>query len=177
MVKSLYNLDKTSNDWSTAEWIVDRMFAEMLQAVPMIGNGQRNIRVLEPTPGEGAMLSHLKVKFALWDGIVYKAAKGDFFDMPVQKVDVAFVNPPFTPTKYMMEIMGRVFSFEPKVVVAVMPWLALVNSTRRMQNFIDKGMSKVIALPRRAFSGGRVQTCIVVIREGHTGPVVLETIV
>lgn len=51
-------------------------------------------------------------------------------------------------------------------IIILLPWLALINSERRVRKYIEKGLKKVVHLPCKAFPGARVQTCILVFQKG-----------
>ena len=54
-----------------------------------------------------------------------------------------------------------------------MPWLTIINSQKRTEWIKDSGLRRVIHLPRTAFKGSRVQTCVLVFEDGYDGCVEL----
>ena len=80
--------------------------------------------------------------------------------------DAVVMNPPFTPMKRGYKILFRCMELAP-VVIALMPWLTIINSVGRAEAFQDFGLKSVTHLPRTAFPGARVQTCILNLVRGH----------
>ncbi len=119
--------------------------------------------ILEPTPGNGNLARAAKEK-----GNVISPT-GDFFAMDgVHKVDAVVMNPPFTPMKLGYEILGLCMEMTDEVV-ALMPWLTIINSGKRVTKYLDYGLKSVTHLPRSVFPGTRVQCCILHLKKGHHG--------
>ena len=112
--------------------------------------------VLEPTPGDGNIVKVLN-GYAV-------TAPIDFFTV-VGNWDAVVMNPPFTPMDMGYKILFRCMDMSP-VVIALMPWLTLINSERRTNKIMEHGLKSVTHLPRSTFKGSRVQTCILEIVNG-----------
>lgn len=145
-------------NFQTPYWVI----ALMVQEIP---KGTRVI--LEPTPGRGDVVSQLKNH-----GYFPLYPDGDYFEMPhAMKYDAAVGNPPFSPMKkgyeILYDIMGRT-----DLIILVMPWLTLINGQKRLNDILAYGLKKIIHLPRSAFKGARVQTCIIVMEKGFMGETV-----
>lgn len=118
-------------------------------------------RVLEPTPGEGNLVRALREKG-------YKViAPSEFWDVS-GRFDAVVLNPPFTPMEEGYCILYAVMEMS-DIIIALMPWLALINSEKRTDNIEGFGLKGVTHLPRSAFKGSRVQTCILEMQKGFTG--------
>jgi hypothetical protein len=132
---------------------------------------RRQSLVIEPTPGAGNLLSALaNAGFRR-----VEAPTGDFFQWsPSERPKVVIGNPPWTPPKLAYSIMNRCLAeFQPQFVVLLMPWLTLINSTRRTELLLDYGLKKVIHVSRSTFPGIRMQCCILVLDKGYGGEVQL----
>ena len=70
------------------------------------------------------------------------------------------MNPPFSPMKKGYEILDICME-KGDVIIALMPWLTIINSNKRAQKIKEFGLQKVIHLPRSTFKGSRVQTCLI----------------
>lgn len=145
------------SDFQTPEWCC-------LLMASMVPPGCST--VLEPTPGEGNLVRALSGKYNV-------TAPKDFFAHPLVRVDCVVMNPPFSPMSMGYEILDRCMSFSDNVV-ALMPWLVLINSSRRVGKLLDFGLESVTHLPRCTFPGARVQCCILVLRRGYRGQCTLK---
>ena len=116
--------------------------------------------VLEPTPGEGNLVRALQNR-----KIAVEYPPGDFWTMTQQQpdsfdyYDAVVMNPPFSPMQQGYNILYRCMEMT-DVIIALMPWLVLINSETRTKDIFDFGLVSVTHLPRSAFPGARVQTCI-----------------
>jgi hypothetical protein len=54
-------------------------------------------------------------------------------------------------------------------IIALMPWLTMINGAKRTKDIMDFGLVSITHLPRKVFDGSRVQTCILEMRRGYTG--------
>ena len=116
--------------------------------------------VLEPTPGVGNLVRAL-TGYAV-------AAPDDFWALPEDsKFDAVVMNPPFTPMVVGYDILFKCMEMAP-VVIALMPWLTIINSERRSTALVDYGLKSITHLPRKAFKGSRVQTCILELAKGYS---------
>jgi len=118
--------------------------------------------ILEPTPGKFQLVNAVKSK-----GTVYYP-DNDFFDMEHCRYDWIIMNPPFSPMKKGYEILYRCMDMSDNIV-ALMPWLTIINSQKRAKDIMLFGLKSVTNLPRNAFPGSRVQCCILEMRKGYTG--------
>ena len=110
--------------------------------------------VLEPTPGEGNLVK------ALMEAGLRVHAPDDFWQLPAgEKYDAIVMNPPFSPMEVGYRILSRCMEMS-DVVVALMPWLAMINSEKRTRRIMEFGLRSITHLPRTAFQGSRVQTCV-----------------
>ena len=123
--------------------------------------------ILEPTKGDGNLVECLKSK-----GDVI-APDGDFFEMKKRKFDWIVMNPPFTPMKTGYEILYECMGMSDNIV-ALMPWLTLINGEKRTNDIMDFGLVSITHLPRTVFKGSRVQTCIIKMCKGHNGDTIFH---
>lgn len=138
--------------FQTPKWVCNYMVSE-------IPTGCRN--VLEPTPGEGNLVATLK-----WIGHDV-CAPDEFWDVE-GRFDAIAMNPPFTPMKLGYEILFRCMTLSDNIV-ALMPWLTLINGEKRTSRIVEYGLKKVVHLPRCAFPGSRVQACVMTMARGYRG--------
>lgn len=118
--------------------------------------------ILEPTPGQGNLVEALKQKgnvIAPEDFCTYK-----HFD----KYDWIVMNPPFTPMQLGYQILYKCMELSDNIV-ALMPWLTIINSQKRTEDIMNFGLKSITHLPRKTFSGARVQTCILEMQKGYDG--------
>ena len=118
--------------------------------------------ILEPTPGRGNLVSVL--------GEYDVTAPNNFFEMPIKHFDAVVMNPPFTPMKKGYEILYSCMEMS-DVVIALMPWLVIINSAKRTKDLIEFGLRSITHLPRKTFNGSRVQTCILELVKGYSGSI------
>jgi len=118
--------------------------------------------ILEPTKGIGNLIKALETK-----GNVI-APNGDFFDMSERNFDWIVMNPPFTPMKKGYEILYKCMNMSDNIV-ALMPWLTIINGQKRTTDIINFGLVSITHLPRNVFKGARVQTCIMHMKKGYKG--------
>lgn len=155
---------KTNNtDFQTPEWVCDYMTSLVYRTQGTI---------LEPTPGKGNLTKSIKKHHPNASIIT---PDGDFLDMPIRKVSAVIANPPFTPMSKGYKMLNRFFEFSGSVVV-LMPWLTVINSEKRLNCLKEPGLFKIVHLPRRVFKGSRVQTCILVFGEDHSGEIMFVDI-
>ncbi len=138
------------SDFQTPDYVCQLM-------VSLVPDGVKT--VLEPTPGIGnlvAALSNYEV-----------TAPANFWDT-CNRYDAVVMNPPFSPMKVGYDILYRCFELS-DVIVALMPWLTIINSQKRTSDIYNFGLVSVIHLPRSVFVGARVQCCILQMSRGFTG--------
>ena len=76
------------------------------------------------------------------------------------------MNPPFSPMKQGYVILEKCMGMS-DVIIALMPWLVLINSERRTKMLREWGLVSVTHLPRSVFKGARVQCCILEMVKGY----------
>jgi hypothetical protein len=123
--------------------------------------------ILEPTSGEGNLVKALSKK-----GDVF--APVDFFEMEFKRFDTVVMNPPFSPMKLGYKILYSCMEMS-DVVIALMPWLTMINGNKRTNDIMNFGLVSITHLPRSIFDGARVQTCILEMRKGFDGDTVFKT--
>lgn len=139
-----------SINFQTPEWVCKEM-------VGLIPSNARTI--LEPTPGAGKLVNAM-ASYAV-------TAPKDFFTV-TGRYDAIVMNPPFSPMAVGYQILYRCMGMT-DTIIALMPWLTLINSERRTKDIKEWGLKSVTHLPRRAFQGARVQCCILFMVRGHKG--------
>ena len=151
--------------FQTPEWVCEIM-VNLIDGNPTF--------ILEPTPGVGNIVKALKIKFP--DSEI--DAPVDFYKhikYYYGRYHYVVANPPFTPMKIGYEMLDNFFKLTDNIII-LMPWLALINSEKRTEKYISNGLKKIIHLPRYAFPGTRVQTCILVFEKGYKGNIIFEYI-
>jgi len=143
------------NNFQTKMWVCDFMVSLIPENV---------LTVLEPTPGDGNLVEALK------DYDV--TAPNEFWDVK-QTFDAVVMNPPFTPMKLGYEILYATMEMS-NIIIALMPWLTIINSQKRTSDIKGFGLKSVSHLPRSAFPGSRVQTCILEMEKGWKGNRILR---
>ena len=118
-------------------------------------------QVLEPTPGEGNLVRALQAEG------YQVVAPNNFWDVS-GRYEAVVMNPPFTPMKTGYEILYQVMQMS-DIVIALMPWLTIINSNKRTSDIKAFGLKSVTHLPRNAFPGSRVQTCVLNMCKGFVG--------
>jgi hypothetical protein len=110
--------------------------------------------VLEPTKGAGNLvLAIQKAGFKV-------TAPDDFWDMDKDvRFDCVCMNPPFTPMAQGYQILYKCME-KADCIIALMPWLTIINSEKRTKLIMDFGLRSITHLPRNTFPGARVQCCI-----------------
>jgi len=140
-------------DFQTPTWCCDFMVSLVQE--------DENI-VLEPTAGEGNLVHSLKQsgKSVL--------APVDFYTLDFENsYDCIVMNPPFSPMTRGYQILDKCMLLA-EHVIALMPWLTIINSEKRTKKIIDWGLKGIYHLPRRTFPGSRVQTCVLdMVRGSH----------
>ncbi len=147
-------------DFQTPEWVCDIM-AGLIPEHPET--------ILEPTSGAGNLVKAIDKRFP--SSIIYTPEHFEKFDK--HSVDCIVANPPFTPMLMGYKLLDRFFVLSDNIII-LMPWLALINSEKRTKNYIEHGLKLIIHLPRKAFKGARVQTCILVFQKGYHGDIIFK---
>lgn len=138
--------------------------------------------VLEPTAGLGNIKNEI-IK-AGYDVI----APDNYFllDADVQ-FDAVVANPPFSkkftnldgapPETHLPGMrMGYWFLTDfikrCDTVVALMPWFTISDSDVRLRALYRHGIKSITALPRKTFEFARIQTMVIHLERGYTGPTI-----
>ena len=115
--------------------------------------------ILEPTPGKGNLVYALLRKgFAV-------LAPSNLNDA-IGRYDAICMNPPFSPMSRGYDILYHCMDMTDHII-ALMPWLTIINSQTRTQKIIDWGLKSITHLPRSVFPGARVQCCILEMYRGY----------
>jgi len=138
------------NDFQTPTWCCEYMKI-------LIPNNVKTI--LEPTSGQGNIVDILSDKYIV-------TAPKEFWNLDNDRYDCIVMNPPFSPMLVGYKILYRCMELSNNII-ALMPWLTLINSEKRTKDIIDYGLKSVTHLPRRTFKGARVQTCILEMKKGY----------
>jgi len=147
--------------FQTPPWCCDYM-------ARLVPSGHR--RVLEPTPGQGNLVRALQQD----ERRLHVIAPERFEDIQAgDRFSAVVMNPPFTPMSRGYEILAACMELAP-FVIALMPWLVLINSEARTRAITEYGLRVVHHLPRSTFPGARVQTCILEMRHGFGGTTQME---
>ncbi len=138
-------------NFQTPDWVCE----EMLKLIP---SGIKTI--LEPTPGAGNILKAINSHYLI-------TAPDDFWTV-TGRFDAVVMNPPFSPMAMGYKILYRCMEMT-DIIIALMPWLTLINSEQRTKDITAWGLKSVIHIPRKAFAGARVQCCIIFMVKGYNG--------
>jgi hypothetical protein len=122
--------------------------------------------ILEPTAGKGKLVKALK-KY----GQVF--VPNDFNKMVKTDFEWIVMNPPFSPMKQGYDILYRCMDMSDNII-ALMPYLAIINGEKRRKLIKDFGLKSVTHLPRPTFKGSRVQTCILEMKRGYKGDTIYK---
>lgn len=138
--------------------------------------------VLEPTPGKGNILREIT------NAGFQATAPTDFFLLDKnQRFDCIVMNPPFShkftimnnaPLHYFKNGGGMRVGYsilmdcllKSDVVIALMPWFTLSDSDVRIRQLKKYGMKSITSLPRKTFEFSRIQTIVMEMHKGYTGP-------
>lgn len=163
----------SSSDFQTPLSVVKYM-------VSMVPAGA--VTVLEPTPGEGNIVSQL-------DGYQVTAPT-DFFLLKKQMFDCVVMNPPFSSKYAVMENAPAEFDYHgmrlgyyiltecmkmSNTVIALMPWFTISDSDVRLRYLKEFGIKSITALPRKTFQYARIQTCILELVKGYKEETIFKT--
>jgi len=125
-------------------------------------------KILEPTAGKGRLVEALK---SYGDVI----APQDFYKLEKQSFDWIVMNPPFTPMSQGYKILYNCMEMSDNII-ALMPYLCIINGEKRTQDIMDYGLKSITHLPRSTFKGSRVQTCILEMQRGYKGQTIFKTL-
>lgn len=135
--------------------------------VDLLGKYFNPRRVLEPTPGEGAIVAELTRR-----GYEVTAPRRFEEVDPFARFDATVMNPPFLKGVEQRYLACALTQSD--IVIALLPWFALIDSDLRTRLVRKFGLVSVTHLPRSTFPKIRVQTCILEMHRGYEGPVVLH---
>lgn len=145
-----------TNDFQTPDWVCQYMVSLIPEGV---------VSILEPTPGKGNLVKALAG--------YHITTPSDFSSLLPLWWDCVVMNPPFSPMKIGYDILYRCMEMT-NIIIALMPWLVLINSKKRTDDIVKWGLYGVTHLPRHAFPGARVQCCILEMRYGYDGSIALK---
>jgi hypothetical protein len=119
--------------------------------------------MLEPTPGAGNLVKALKNRYP--DSVI--SAPQQFWDFANEEMvfDAVVMNPPFTPMIEAMWYLEKCMCLTDQII-CLLPWLLLINSSKRFEEIKKWGLVSITHLPRKAFPNSRVQCCILYLRKG-----------
>jgi type I restriction-modification system DNA methylase subunit len=134
--------------------------------------------VLEPTKGIGNIVREL--------GAYQVTAPDDYFLLDKSlRFDCVVMNPPFSgnsailtnaPANFKekgMKVGYRILfdcMHKSDNVIALMPWFTISDSDVRRRFIRQYGLVSITTLPRSTFEYTRIQTCILQLKKGYTGP-------
>lgn len=147
-------------DFQTPVWLCNYM-------VSLVEGNPHSI--LEPTPGEGNLVKAIKKKFPNSD--VYAPEKLNFEN--IGNFDYIIANPPFSPMKKGYDLLQNLFFYSNNILI-IMPWHSIINSEKRTTYYLQQGLRTVTHIPRRAFNGSRVQTCILHFNKKSVDEIILD---
>jgi len=126
--------------------------------------------VLEPTPGQGRLA--LVLKKNRYNVLLPYPDPNNFWNFILAdhkyyaEWNAIVMNPPATPMKKAYDIFYKCMEHTDRIV-ALMPWLTIINSQKRTKDIMDFGLISVTHLPRSTFPGSRIQTCILNMKRGY----------
>jgi type I restriction-modification system DNA methylase subunit len=157
------------NDFQTPENVADYM----VELIP-----EQCTTVLEPTPGNGSLVRALEsIGFTV-------TSPDDWWTLDKSlRFDAVCANFPFSSKTFFncpeeFEGKGMKVAYEQlKVVmnmtdnlIILMPWFTISDSDVRLRMIKQWGLISVTALPRKTFQYARIQTCVLQMEKGYTGP-------
>ncbi|MFX0183859.1 MAG: hypothetical protein ACFE95_12315 [Candidatus Hodarchaeota archaeon] len=149
---------QVDNDFQTPFWCCEYM-ASLLES---------NIHtILEPTPGKGNLVKILNKHFPQ-----VLTPQGNFWDLINSEHygsaswDAVVMNPPATPMQNAYNILYECMKYTDRIV-ALMPWLTIINSQKRTKDILDFGLISITHLPRSTFPGSRIQTCVLNMKKNY----------
>ena len=149
-------------DFQTPNYICDYMVSLLPKECKVI---------LEPTPGEGNIIKSIKRNRK--DILCFEPIL-DFWEMEhLLRYNAIIMNPPFTPMEEGYKILYECMDHS-DIIIALIPWLTIINSKRRSEDLFNFGLVSVTNLPRSVFKGSRVQTCILEMNKNFIGNTILK---
>jgi type I restriction-modification system DNA methylase subunit len=155
--------------------------------VNMIPKYKTQRLVLEPTPGEGNLVTQINKRNDLicltpFNNDFFLHERGFFYDYVV-------MNPPFSDkycnlmnapedvnlkgSKTGYYILEKCMEMSPNII-ALMPIWLITDSDVRHRKLIEFGLKSITLLPRKAFGYIRVQTAIFELRQGYKGNSIIK---
>nr|QBM02710.1 hypothetical protein [uncultured archaeon] len=122
--------------------------------------------ILEPTPGKGNLVRALQP----FGNVI---APDNFNTLILNKFDYIVMNPPFTPMSEGYKILYKCMEMTNNII-ALMPYLAIINGEKRTQDIMNFGLKSITHLPRSTFKGSRVQTCILEMKREYKGETIFK---
>jgi len=113
-------------NFQTPEWVCHLM----VNQIP----AKEYSHVLEPTPGKGNLIEILRQR-----GFEVLYPERDFFETDLQS-DCVVMNPPFMPMQKGYDILYKCMDCA-DYIVALMPWLTLINSEKRTKKIKEWGLT------------------------------------
>lgn len=137
-------------DFQTPSEVCDYMVSLMKS-----DNLKNHLKILEPTPGEGNLVNALRR--LTFNEVI---APDDFWNIDeTEYFDYIIMNPPFSPMEMGYKILYRCMNMSNRII-ALMPWLTIINSEKRTKDIMNFGLRSITHLPRNVFKGSRVQCCV-----------------
>lgn len=141
------------------------------------------MRILEPTPGAGNLVSAIEERFFIINDINYEiTAPKDFFLLPKQRFDCVIMNPLFSSKSAFMKnapselnksgmrlgyyMLTECMNMSDNII-ALMPWFTISDSDVRLRYLKDFGLKSLTALPRKTFQYARIQTVVIELEKGY----------
>lgn len=157
------------NDFQTPPDVCDYM-------VSLLPAGVKNL--LEPTPGIGNL-----VRAAEDRGYNVIGPTNYWILDKTLRFEAIIGNLPFSSRTFWgcpkeLEGTGMIVSYQQLTVlmgmsdnlILLMPWFTISDSDVRLRNLKRFGLISVTALPRKTFQYSRIQTVILQLQKGYTGP-------
>lgn len=127
----------------------------------------QNDYIMEPTPGDGNIVYAISLL-----GLTPVMPGGDFWEMDHKiKYGSVVMNPPFSPMKLGYKFLYKCMELSDDIV-ALMPWLTIINGEGRTNDIMNFGLISITHLPRNIFKGSRVQCCILHMNRGWKEPTI-----
>ena len=128
--------------------------------------------ILEPTPGIGNLVKALNPKGIVITFPTFEAAYSEFL-VTNKKYDWVVMNPPFTPMSEGWRYLTTVTEMSDNII-ALLPYLILINSDIRLKFLFDYGFESLTSLPRKTFPGSRIQSCIIKLQRGYSDSTIFK---
>jgi len=153
---------------------------------------ESTLKVLEPTPGQGNIISSIRQHK---QNIEIIHPKGDYFQerdaILSVRYDAIIMNPPFSGKSFFgggnlpaswENLKGMAYGYQflfelmdrSDTIIALMPWFTISDSDVRMRNLLSYGLKSVTLLPRRTFQYARIQTCVLELKKGYNQTIKFE---